>query len=49
MGDLNSWTNGWIDWNIVLDMGGRVEVDSKPGEGATFKIYFPVPRSTEAI
>jgi glucosylceramidase len=22
LGDLNSWTNGWMDWNIALDIGG---------------------------
>ncbi len=22
MGDLNHWSVGWVDWNLVLDMQG---------------------------
>lgn len=29
-------------WRIVTSHGGRVEVESQPGEGATFRLYLPV-------
>jgi signal transduction histidine kinase len=28
-------------WGIATQSGGHVSVDSKPGKGATFKVYFP--------
>lgn len=31
-----------ITHNIVSDHGGRIEVDSRPGEGSVFVLYFPV-------
>ncbi|RJP67674.1 MAG: sensor histidine kinase [Candidatus Abyssobacteria bacterium SURF_17] len=30
-----------VSWNIVNQHGGRLEADSKPGEGATFRIVLP--------
>ncbi len=32
-----------ISYGIVKDYGGEIEVGSEPGEGATFKLTFPVP------
>jgi signal transduction histidine kinase len=29
-------------WRIVTDAGGRVEVESKRGEGATFRVCLPI-------
>ncbi|HEY3754841.1 MAG TPA: transporter substrate-binding domain-containing protein [Opitutaceae bacterium] len=29
-------------WHVVSESGGRIEVESAPGEGTTFRIYFPV-------
>jgi PAS domain S-box-containing protein len=31
----------WISRNVVTAMGGRISVDSKPGEGATFTVELP--------
>ncbi len=32
-----------ISRNLIKDMGGRIEVSSKPGQGSSFKITFPQP------
>jgi signal transduction histidine kinase len=32
-----------ITHNIVSDHGGRIEVESRPGEGTTFVLLFPAP------
>jgi PAS domain S-box-containing protein len=34
--------------SIVADHGGRIEVESAPGNGARFDIYFPVPDAQAA-
>ncbi|HWB61418.1 MAG TPA: ATP-binding protein, partial [Chthoniobacteraceae bacterium] len=33
--------------NIVKSHGGSLEVQSKPGEGTTFQVYFPVSRGAQ--
>jgi signal transduction histidine kinase len=32
----------WIARELVTAHGGRIEVDSKPGSGATFSVILPV-------
>jgi PAS domain S-box-containing protein len=34
-----------ISYGIVKDYGGDIEVGSEPGEGTTFKLSFPLPRT----
>ncbi len=39
-----------VSWNIINQHGGRLEVDSRPGEGTIFRIFMPVdkPAATTA-
>ncbi len=37
-----------VSWNIVSQHGGRLEAESKPGEGATFRIVMPWAEETRA-
>jgi two-component system, cell cycle sensor histidine kinase and response regulator CckA len=32
-----------VVWNVVKSLDGWIEVDSQPGEGAAFHVFFPVP------
>jgi len=34
-----------ITHNIVSDHGGRIEVESRPGQGSSFSLWFPLPSS----
>jgi signal transduction histidine kinase len=38
-----------ITHNIISDHGGRIEVGSRPGEGSTFVLLFPVDGSRGAV
>jgi len=33
----------YITRNQIASMGGRVEVESTPGQGSLFKVYLPAP------
>ncbi|MEH6470433.1 MAG: ATP-binding protein [Halopseudomonas sp.] len=35
-----------VSWGIINKHGGRIEVDSKPGEGSCFHIYLPLQRDS---
>jgi two-component system NtrC family sensor kinase len=37
-----------VSWNIINQHGGRLEVESPPGKGATFRIVMPCGRSAPA-
>jgi signal transduction histidine kinase len=37
-----------ISHDIVLAHGGRIEVASKPGEGAEFSVYLPLQAQGES-
>lgn len=32
-----------ITYNIISEHGGRIEVESRPGEGSAFALHFPLP------
>jgi two-component system NtrC family sensor kinase len=38
-----------VSWNIISQHGGRLEAESKPGGGATFRIIMPCTTSGEDI
>lgn len=37
-----------VVWNAVKNLDGWVEIESRPGEGAAFHVYFPVPEAGAA-
>ncbi|MDZ7373031.1 MAG: PAS domain S-box protein [candidate division KSB1 bacterium] len=44
----------WVCFNVVRNLNGRIEVESEPGKGATFRVILPrcplaVPRSTQEV
>ncbi|MFN2225048.1 MAG: sensor histidine kinase, partial [Anaerolineae bacterium] len=38
-----------VSLGIVQDHGGTMQVDSRPGEGATFVIWLPVEKQSEIV
>ncbi|CAM2899865.1 PAS domain-containing hybrid sensor histidine kinase/response regulator [Rariglobus hedericola] len=32
-----------VVWNVVKNLNGWIEIESQPGEGTSFHVYFPVP------
>lgn len=32
-----------VVWNVVKNLDGWIEIESRPGEGTVFHVYFPVP------
>jgi PAS domain S-box-containing protein len=32
---------------IIRELNGRIEVESQPGHGATFRIFFPIPKAAK--
>jgi glucosylceramidase len=40
IGDLNSWAEGWVEWNLVLDQNGLPRHDPNTGCAASVDIDF---------
>lgn len=38
-----------VVWNVVKNLDGWIEVVTRPGEGTTFHVYFPVPEAPSAL
>ncbi|MFA6289798.1 MAG: PAS domain S-box protein [Opitutaceae bacterium] len=37
-----------VVWNVVKSLDGWIELESQPGQGTTFHVYFPVPTAPAA-